>query len=61
MLFILLKLFIQYLNKFFEQLGMLLTPFSFIWIFQIVIGYSKFLRNAHSRIFLFSIVYFRRC
>ena len=26
---------------------MLPTPFSFIWIFQILIGYSKFLRNAY--------------
>ena len=34
---------------------MLLTPFSFIWVFQILIGYSKFLRNAHLPILLFSI------
>ena len=37
---------------------MLLTPFSFIWVFQILIGYSKFLRNAYLRILLFSIGYF---
>ena len=26
---------------------MLPTPFSLIWVFQILIGYSKFLRNAN--------------
>ena len=31
----------------------LLTPFLFIWVFQILIGYSKFLRNAYLRILLF--------
>ena len=40
---------------------MLLTHFSFIWVFQILIGYSKFLRNAYLRILLFSNGYFRRC
>ena len=40
---------------------MLLTSFSFIWIFQILIGYSKFLRNAYLRILLFSTGYFCRC
>ena len=35
---------------------MLLTPFSFIWIFQILIGYSKFRRNAYLCILLFSIL-----
>ena len=38
---------------------MLLTSFSFIWVFQILIGYSKFLRNAYLRILLFSIGYFK--
>ena len=38
---------------------MLLTPFSFIWVFQILIGYSKFLRNAYLRIFIFFNRYFR--
>ena len=33
---------------------MLLTPFSFIWAFQILIGFSKFLRNAYLRTLLFS-------
>ena len=37
---------------------MLLTPFSFIWLFQILIWYSKFLRNAYLCILLFSIEYF---
>ena len=32
---------------------MLLTPFSFIWLFQILNGYSKFLRNAQLRILFF--------
>ena len=32
---------------------MLLTPFSFIWVFQILIGYSKFLKNAYLRIQFF--------
>ena len=32
---------------------MLLTPISFIWVFQILIGYSKFLRNADLRILIF--------
>ena len=32
---------------------MLLTPFSFTWVFQILIGYSIFLRNAYLRILLF--------
>ena len=32
---------------------MLLTPFSFIWVFQILIGYSKLLRNAYLHIFTF--------
>ena len=31
---------------------MLLTPFSFIWVFQILILYSKILRNAYLRILL---------
>ena len=35
---------------------MLITPFSFIWVFQILIWYSKFLRNASVRILLFSII-----
>ena len=34
---------------------MLLTPFSFIWIFQILIGYSKFLRNTYLHILLFQL------
>ena len=34
---------------------MLLTPFSFTWVFQVLIGYSKFLRNAHLRILLFQL------
>ena len=33
----------------------LLTPFLFIWVFQILIGYSKFLSNAYLRILLFSL------
>ena len=33
----------------------------FIWVFQILIGYSKFLRNAYFHILLFSFGYFRRC
>ena len=37
------------------------SPFSFIWVFQILIGYSKFLRNAYLHILLFSIGYFCRC
>ena len=37
-------------------MGMLLTPFSFIWVFQILIGYSKFLRNAYLRIFFFFLI-----
>ena len=41
------------LIHFFEQLGILLTPFSFIWVFQILIEYSKFLRNAYLRFMLF--------
>ena len=40
---------------------MLLTPFSYIWVFQILIGYSKFLRNAYLHILLFSFGYFCRC
>ena len=31
---------------------MLPTPFSLIWVFQILIGYSKFLRNANLAISL---------
>ena len=30
---------------------MLPIPFSFIWAFQILIGYSEFLRNAYLRVF----------
>ena len=47
--------------SFFEQLGMLLPPFSFTWVFQILIAYSNFLRNVYLRILLFSIGYFRKC
>ena len=36
---------------------MLFTPFSFIWVFQILIRYSKFLRNTYLCILLFSIGY----
>ena len=43
---------------FFEHLGMLSIPFSIIWVFQILIGYSKFLRNAYLPILIFSIEYF---
>ena len=46
------------LINFFGQLGMSLTPFSSIWVFQILIGYSKFLLNAYKPILLFSIGYF---
>ena len=37
----------------FEQLGLQLTPFSFIWVFQILIRYSKFLRNAYKHYLAF--------
>ena len=35
---------------------MLLTPFSLIWVFQILIGYSTFLRYAYLCILLCLIV-----
>ena len=34
---------------------MLLTSFSFIWVFQILIGYSKFLRNVYLHICFFQL------
>ena len=37
---------------------MLPTPFSFIWVFQILIGYSELLRNAYMRIFFFQLSIF---
>ena len=37
----------QYLNQFFEQLGMLPTPFSLICVLQMLIGYSTFLINIY--------------
>ena len=36
---------------------MLPSPFSFIWVLQILIGYSKFLRNVYLGILVFSIRY----
>ena len=37
---------------------MLPIPFSLIWVFQILIGYSEILRIAYLRILFFSIGYF---
>ena len=34
---------------------MLPTLFSFIWVFQILIGYSEFLRNAYLHILFFQL------
>ena len=44
---------LQYLNQFFEQLGMLPTLFSFIWVLQMLIGYSRFLINIYLGILVF--------
>ena len=45
----------QNLNEFFEQMGTLPIPFSFIWVLQMLIGYSTFLIN----IFFGSILVFQ--
>ena len=37
----------HYLNKHFEQLGLLPTPFSFIWVLQMLIGYLTLLINIY--------------
>ena len=47
--------------RFFEQLGMLTTPLSFIWVLQMLIGYSTFLINIYFGILVFSIGYFCKC
>ena len=45
----------QYLNEYFEQLGMLPTPFSFMWVLQMLIGYSTFLINIFWGIIVFQL------
>ena len=37
---------------FLNNKGMLLTPFSFIWVLQMLKGYSKFLINIYLGIFV---------
>ena len=37
------------------ELGMLLTPLSFIRVLQMLIGYSKFLINIYLGIFVFQL------
>ena len=52
---------VQYLNYFFEQLGMLPTPFSFILVLHILIGYSTFLINIYWGILVFQSGIFCKC
>ena len=46
---------LQYLTIFFKRLGMLPTPFSFIWALKMLIGYSIFLINIYLGILVFQL------